>query len=124
MPTYDYAGRAQDALERIQKADEISDHNAKLIEEYQRDKRLEGMAEATIFRNLSRLQVIGKQVEQPFDEMEKEDLKDLVEWIKTTEYEPGKTYSEESIATFQNVIKAFWMWLEATARNTPSPLTG
>lgn len=108
MPTKDYEKRLDQTLENIQQSDLMCLGNKKLIQNYKRDKVLDGLSEATILKKLSRLKVMTEHLQkQPLNEMEKEDVKDLVAWLHS-EYE-----NDETINTYKNVIRTFWTWLDS-----------
>jgi hypothetical protein len=47
MPTADYRGKVESVLTAMDDSDEIHPDNAALLEEYRRDKELNGMSVAT-----------------------------------------------------------------------------
>jgi len=108
MPTADFESKVTDTSENIQASDEIRDRNKELIREYQRDQTLNGLTDATLSRNLSRLKIMAEHVDEPFDEMDKDAVKNLVEWIHS------RDYTEETVYTYKNVIRSFWKWMNPT----------
>ena len=106
MPIADYSHRLERESENIEESDEILERNKELILNYKQDRVLDGLSEATLLRNTGRLKIIAEQAEQPFDEMEKRDVKGLVSWVHEQDY------TEETIDTYKTVIKAFWGWLK------------
>lgn len=106
MPTADFKSRVADTLDNIRISGAIHDRNKQLIEDYKRDQTLNGLSEATLAKNLSRLKIVAEQIEQPFDEMEKSDVKDLVEWVHSQEY------AEQTVYTYKNVIRSFFKWMD------------
>lgn len=106
MPTADYEAKVEDTSRNIQESDEIHDRNKDLLREYQRDQTLNGLTDATLSRNLGRMKVVAEHVDQPFDEMDKADVKNVIEWIH------GRDYTEETIDTYKNVIRSFFKWMD------------
>ncbi|MBV0924528.1 tyrosine-type recombinase/integrase [Halomicroarcula limicola] len=107
MPTENYEKRLNETLENIQQSEVICTRNKELLQEYKRDKVLDGLSEATLLKNLTRLKVMAEHLEdQQLDEMDKGDVKDLVAWVHS-EYD-----NEETIDTYKNVIRSFWKWLD------------
>lgn len=107
MPTENYEKRLNETSENIQQSAVICARNKELIQEYKRDKVLDGLSEATLLKNLTRLKVMSEHLEdQQLDEMDKADVKDLVAWIHS-EYD-----NDETIDTYKNVIRSFWRWLD------------
>jgi len=58
------------------------EENKELLREYQRDRTLNGIKPSTVERDLSALKVQSEHLSEPFDEMDKDDVKDLVAWIQ------------------------------------------
>ena len=114
MPTADYEGRVDDVAEQVRDSADIHEQNKELIRAYQRDKTLDGMSDATLSRNLTRLKILAEHAGRPFDEMEKADVKDLVEWLHSQDYADGTIY------TYKNVIRSFWKWMDPNDREAPS----
>ena len=67
MPTDDFTKRLESTIENIEASDEISDPNKKLILDYKRDQVLNGLAEASLLKNVTRLKIVAQHVEKPFD---------------------------------------------------------
>lgn len=106
MPTDDFEKRRKPTSENIQNSEVIDGRNKELLREYERDKILDGLSEATLLRNLTRMKFVAEHVESyPFDGMDKADVKNIVEWA-TNEYD-----SDETIDTYKNVIRSFWKWM-------------
>lgn len=109
MPTADYRRRADQTLENIADSEAIDPRNKELLRDYARDQRLNGLTDATVVRNLSRMKVLAETDRaEPFDKMDKDDLKDLVEWVQRQDY------TAETIYTYKNVIRSFWKWMNPT----------
>jgi len=117
MPTEDFTQRLENTLENIRESDEIDDHNKELILDYKRDQVLNGLAEATLLKNVTRMKVVGQHVDKHFDEMDKADVKETIAWVHS------RDYTDETIDTYKNVIKVFWKWLKDTDKNEAPPET-
>lgn len=114
MPTDDFEKRRKQTSENIQNSEVIDGRNKELLRKYERDKVLDGLSEATLLRNLTRMKVVAEYVEdQPFDDMEKANVKDIVEWA-TNKYD-----SDETVDTYKNVIRSFWKWMDPDDGGAP-----
>jgi len=106
-PTEDFGKRLDSTMENIEGSEVIAEDNKATLADYKRDHVLDGLAEATLLKNLTRMKVMAEHLEgQAFEEMEKADVKDLVEWVHS-EYD-----NESTIYTYKNVIRGFWKWLD------------
>lgn len=105
MPTEDFEKRIDQTTENIQESDAIGETNTSLILDYKRDEMLNGLGEATILKNLSRLKVLAENSDKPFNEMDKSDVKDMVAWAQSQDY------ADSTVYTYKNVICSFWQWL-------------
>jgi site-specific recombinase XerD len=106
MPTADYRAKVENVLAAVGDADEIHPDNAALLEEYRRDKELNGMSVATQQRNLSYLKKLAEHAgDTRFEEMGKDDVKDLVTWVH------GRDLADETVDTYKKAIRSFWRWL-------------
>ena len=108
MPTADFESKVDATAENIQESNDIHERNKELIREYQRDQTLNGLSDATLAKNLSRLKIIAEHVGKPFDEMDKGDVKDLIEWLHSQDY------TEDTIYTYKSVTRTFWKWMKPT----------
>lgn len=101
----DFKSRLADTASRIDEADEISSENKALLEDFRRDRKLDDLQPSTIERDLSALKVQAEHVGQTFDGMDKDDVKDLVEYIHNR-YENDYTRSIHKRA-LRNLFKWF-----------------
>jgi len=86
----DFDKRLEYTLTRIRESDEILPRNKELLEEYYNSRTLEGLSVATLERDLSKLQIVAEEVDKPFDEMDKSDVKSVVTWVHR-EYDNSST---------------------------------
>jgi len=106
MPTHDYEEQVEQIMSRVEEAEEIHDDNKELIQDYHRDLRLDGIAPATQQKYLAYLVVVGKHVGNTrFEDMDKEDMKDLVAWVQSKDHAPS------TVDTYKEIIRQFWSWL-------------
>jgi site-specific recombinase XerD len=117
MPTDDFTKRLESTIENIEASDEISDPNKKLILDYKRDQVLNGLAEASLLKNVTRLKIVAQHVEKPFDEMDKGEVKQIIAWLHS------RDYTDETVDTYKNVIKVFWKWLKDSNNGDAPPET-
>lgn len=101
----DFDGRLADTVDRIDDAEDIDPENKQLLSDFRRDRKLDGIQPPTIERDLSALKVQAENVSQPFDQMDKDDVKDLVEYIHNR-YENEYTRSIHKRA-LRNLFKWF-----------------
>jgi len=93
-------------------SDDIHSANEQAIAEFKRDLTLEGLSDAWLSKLLGHLVIIAKHVEKTrFQEREKEDIKDLVQWVQSRETEAGESVSDVTVSAYKQVIKRFWRWL-------------
>lgn len=106
MPTVDYEARVATTMESIQASEEIHPDNKVLIQKFKRDIKLAGLSDGWLQKLTAHLKVIAEHVgEQQFEEMDKDDLKDLVEWVQS------RDVSDATVNAYKQVIKRFWQWL-------------
>lgn len=117
MPTLDWEQRSRNVIRRIEESDVINERNKELILEYKRDKVLDGFSDATLNRNLNRLKILAEHLgNRSFDELERAEVKDLVEWLHEQDYTPG------TVDTYKNVIRSFYRWLDPTDDGKTPPV--
>jgi len=106
MPTDDFSKRLEDITANIQGSDEILEPNKDLILDYKRDQVLNGLADATILKNVTRMKILAQHVDQPFEDMDKNDVKDMVQWVHS------RDYKESTVFSYKSVICVFWKWMK------------
>ncbi len=106
MPTHDYEEIVEQVMSRVEESGEIHEENKERIQEYHRDLKLDGIAPATQQKYLSYLVVVSRHIgDTRFDEMDKDDLKDLVAWVQS------KNHAPSTVDTYKDIIRQFWSWL-------------
>lgn len=106
MAVMEYQDRVEATLDLIETSPAITDHNATLLRDYYRDRRLEGLQPATLQKNLSYLKIVAEHVgDRPLDDLETPDIKDLVDWTQSRDVKPG------TVNTYKEIIRLFWTWL-------------
>jgi site-specific recombinase XerD len=114
MPVDDFEAKVEATLENIHASEEIHPRNKNLLEDYKRDQVLNGLSNATIARNLGRLKVLAENpAEEPFDSMDKDGVKGLVEWVHRQEY------TDSTVETYKSVVRSFWTWLKGDESGKP-----
>lgn len=114
MPTADYARRVETTMDAIEESDVICQENKDLIAEFKRDLALDGKSDARIQKVTSHIKIIAEHLgETPFSEMDKSDVKDLVEWYNK------RDIAETTEADYKKVTKQFFKWLEGEDGNYP-----
>ena len=111
MPTVDFAARVETTLDSIGESDEIHPDNKALVREFKRDLKLEGMSDGWLQKLTSHLKVMAEHVgETRFEDMDKDDVKDLVEWAQ------GRDVADATVNAYKQVTKRFWRWMHDLPR--------
>lgn len=111
MPTVDFEARVNTTLESIESNDDIHPDNKAEIREFKRDLKLQGLSYAWLQKLTSHLKVIVEHLEETrFEDMDKGDVKDLVEWAQSRKKEDGEDVSDATVNAYKQVIKRFWRW--------------
>lgn len=106
MAALDFKEKIKQTTKRIEDSEKISQENKELLKDFRRDLKLEGLSNAWIHKLLAHLTIIGRYAEKKsFQDLNKEDLKDLVEKIQE------RDISEATLNDYKQVIKRFWKWL-------------
>lgn len=106
MSAIDYGQKVDQTLESISDSDEISDHNAKLIKDYHRDRTLDGIGDATQQKNLAYLKKIAEYAgDDKLDELDRDDMKNVIQWVQS------RDLADSTINTYKEITKLFWKWV-------------
>ncbi len=105
MTTLDFEHKVQKIIEGIEKSEEISEKNKKLLLDLQRDFTLDGLSYAWQQNLLSRMKVMSTMVDFDFDNASVEDLKELVVKIHK------RDISDRTIIDYKKALKRFYKWL-------------
>lgn len=77
----DFDHRLAETVARIEDSADIDPENKSLLLDFKRDRKLDDIKPPTIERDLSALKVQAEHVDQPFVGMDKDDVKNLVEYV-------------------------------------------
>jgi len=114
MPTADYSRRVETTMQAIEDSEAICQVNKDLLADFKRDLALDGKSDARIQKVTSHLKIIAEHLgETEIPEMDKSDVKDLVEWYNK------RNIAETTEADYKKVTKQFWKWLEGEDGNYP-----
>jgi site-specific recombinase XerD len=106
MTALDFDQRLESTMNRIEESDQISPKNKELLRTFKRDLTLQDMSKAWIDKLLSHMKVVAEQLgNDNFDELDKEDLKDLIEWVQS------RDIAKATVGDYKQVIRRFWKWL-------------
>lgn len=106
MPTADYEERVKRILKAVNESDEIPDENAQLLEDYRRDKNLDGISDATLQRNLSYLKILGEWAgDTPFEDLGESELKDFISETM------DRDLADATVDTYKKAVRNFYKWL-------------
>lgn len=101
----DFDIRLADTVTRIEYSEAISDENKEFLLNFKRDRALDDIQPPTIEPNPSVLKVQAEHVDTPFDEMNKDDVKDFVEFIHNR-YE-----NEYTMSILKRVLWNIFKWM-------------
>lgn len=104
---YNYDGRINRILDRIQSSDLYEDNRKELLNFY-RECVLQSLSKARISKYLDTLQRIVKWLDKPLQEVKKEDIIDLVHKIERN------GYSEWTKHDYKVILKIFFRWFKKT----------
>lgn len=106
MATLDFEAKVEQNKQAIQAADKINDRNAELLLEWCRDMELSDLSLATIQKRTSHLKIVAEHLgDTEFFEVDKDGMKDLVEWINS------RDTADSTKEGYKKIIRFFWRWL-------------
>jgi len=107
MGIYNYENRIENDLKRIERSN-LSEKDKQLLYQFHRDCVIDGLSKARIEKYLDTLERISRWLKKPFSELNKEDIKDLVQKIES------KDLSEWTKHDYKLIFKIFFRWLKKT----------
>ena len=112
---YGYAGRLEDALSTLDKAEDISTSNKKVIVRFADHCTAEGLSLARTVKYVFTLKTLAQVLAMDFNAADKADIEALMAKI---ERHPGG-YSEWTKKDFRVCLKKFYKWLRDTGDDFP-----
>jgi len=112
---YGYAGRLEDALSTLEKAEEISARNKKVIKRFADHCTAEGLSLARTVKYVFTLKTLAQNLAMDFEAAKKADIEMLMGKI---ERHP-RGYSEWTKKDFRVCLKKFYKWLRDTGDDFP-----
>ena len=103
---YDYEKRLRRKLEQIRGMENLSDHNTKMILEFQKHCVAEGLSVARALRYLHDLPILADFLAKDFDQANKADFERVLNRLEETEY------AYQTKLDFKKTIKKFYKWLD------------
>ncbi len=101
----DFDAQVVRILEHIDQSPAIHEANKELIRQFHRDLLLRGISAARRQKLTSHLKVIARHLGQSrFDEVDREDIVELVEWIHSRGSAPS------TVSDYKQVLKQFYRW--------------
>ncbi|WP_394344772.1 tyrosine-type recombinase/integrase [Salinigranum halophilum] len=101
----DFDAQVARILEHIDHSPEIHEANKELIRQFHRDLLLRGISAARRQKLTSHLKIIARHLGQSrFDEVDREDIVELVEWIHSRGSAPS------TVSDYKQVLKQFYRW--------------
>ncbi len=105
MPTNDYEKDLKRAKGRVKDYD-ISDTNKETILKFDKYLELNDYSEARRYKYLIRLPKMGEKLDVSFEEAEKDDIEDIILWIKRRD-----DISERTKSDYKILLKRFYRWI-------------
>lgn len=110
---YNIENRYQNALKNFMKAN-VRPRNREFVLSFVRDLKLQGRTRSRQLFYVLRFSNLGPVCDKDFDQMDKEDIKKLVEWIQDKQEWANNTKADHKLC-----IKRFYKWLEGEDEEYP-----
>ena len=96
MTNLDFEMTVETIVEPIEESESIHPDNKELLIDYKGDLTLDGLSMATVQKRLSHLKVVAEHIgDRRFDELDKDEMKDLIKWIQ------GRDTAESTIESYK-----------------------
>jgi len=111
------------AIKNVKNSRELCERNRKLILDFAQflvAKRVSKIRIRTVY--LPKLKIICKTVSKDLDELEKEDVVKIMNYVETAKNSKGSNrYGKETRNHFVVILKTFYRWLHDLDSNEPAP---
>ncbi|MFP4005473.1 MAG: tyrosine-type recombinase/integrase, partial [Candidatus Hadarchaeia archaeon] len=105
MPTVDFASKVEREVRKIEEDQDLCEENRRLLLEFKRDLKLDGLSDAWIHKLLTHVRTMGERLGSGFEEATRDDLKDVVEWVQCRDISPATKRD------YKEALKRFYKWL-------------
>ncbi len=106
MATLDFEQKVEQTMHAIEESDLIHPRNKVHLKKWRRDLSLADLSMATIQKRTAHMKVVAEHLDDTeFTELEKDRMKNLVEWIQS------RDTSQATIESYKKIIRFFWKWL-------------
>lgn len=68
--------------ENIEQSDEIIQENKGTLRDFARDQKLNDLSLARIYKLITYMGPMAKQLDKPFEKADRDDIKDILEWVQ------------------------------------------
>ncbi|PTD94264.1 integrase [archaeon SCG-AAA382B04] len=105
MPIKNFKKDHENEIQNIKTSNEIIEENKKTLKKFYRDLKVKDYSDSRILKLINYTKLLAKQINKPFQETTKEDIKDLVAWINQ------RNLADSTKRTYKVILKVFYKWL-------------
>jgi integrase len=106
MSVLDFDTAVERTLAAIDDSDDITDANAELLQEYHRDRVLNGIGSATQQKNTAYLKKVAEYAgETSLNELTQDDVRGIVGRLH------DRDLAASTVSTYKEIIRLFWLWM-------------
>lgn len=105
MPIKDYQARLDSYWENIEQSDEIIQENKGTLRDFARDQKLNDLSLARIYKLITYMGPMAKQLDKPFEKADRDDIKDILEWVQ------DKGVADSTERDYKVILKKFYKWM-------------
>ncbi|KXB07924.1 hypothetical protein AKJ56_02115 [candidate division MSBL1 archaeon SCGC-AAA382N08] len=80
MPIKDYKARLETYWKNVEDSSEIISENKKTLRDFARDQKLNDLSLARIYKLITYMAPMAKQIDKPFKDITEDDIKHILEW--------------------------------------------
>jgi len=106
MPTNNFVRRIKRQKNNLEKNDDILEENKEKLLEFDRELELNDYSKARRYKYLSQLPKIASNLDIPFEEAEREDIEELIIWLKRRDDITSTTKND-----YKKLLRRFYKWL-------------
>ncbi|MFW6083135.1 MAG: tyrosine-type recombinase/integrase [Thermoplasmatota archaeon] len=106
MPTNDFEGRIKKAKSNLNDRDDIIKENKEKLLEFDKQLELNDYSKARRYKYLVQLPKIVSQLDKPLEEAKREDIENLILWLKRREDINSTTKND-----YKKLLKRFYKWI-------------
>lgn len=106
MPTNNFDKRLKKAKNNLEERGNIPEENKKKMLEFDRELELNDYSQARRYKYLTQLPKIAKELDIPFEEAKREEIEELILWLKRRDDINSTTKND-----YKKLLKRFYKWL-------------